>query len=279
MMSEINPLSRAFQAAGEAALDVTIGVIRDRATDLGIIPKGEVSKVENIPGFIMDQAKNTLPLAQAVYDETGAPEGWTRENPDALKNRFPELQDINFSDEKTGFHADLFRSDDGDLVLAFRGTNEGIDWKENLQQGVGQTGHEATLPPQYQQAVDLTNALKANLDEDITLTGHSLGGGLATAASVATNTPAVVYNGAGLSDETQRIIGDDLVDKNQHQVINFNDTRDPLNNLNGNMQHTTIGGDSLGTIYWIDHSGAESKSLNPIENHGLGNMSEQLGIK
>jgi hypothetical protein len=39
--------------------------------------------------------------------------------------------------------------------------------------------------------------------EDLTMTGHSLGGGLASAAAVATNRPAVTFNAAGLNLLTQ----------------------------------------------------------------------------
>jgi len=80
-------------------------------------------------------------------------------------------------------------------VLSFRGTddpNDGTDWWDNILQG----GFGVTTG-QYDKAMQLAKELK-NILPNFTVTGHSLGGGLATAAALASDKEAVVFNPAGL---------------------------------------------------------------------------------
>ena len=83
-------------------------------------------------------------------------------------------------------------------VLANRGTEitSAADWSTNGRQAVGMDD------PQYQQAVRLARAVYARVGGRITFTGHSLGGGLASAQALATGAPAVTFNAAGLDDAT-----------------------------------------------------------------------------
>ena len=80
-------------------------------------------------------AQSTMPLAQAVYNDSGAPAGWERLSPEQLKQEHPIFNDVNFHDSTTGFHADIFKNEDGEVVLSMRGTNELIDWGQNFDQG------------------------------------------------------------------------------------------------------------------------------------------------
>lgn len=52
---------------------------------------------------------------------------------------------------------------------------------------------------QYEQAIDLAIVIHKAVDGNVIFTGHSLGGGLACAASYATGADAVTFNSAGLS--------------------------------------------------------------------------------
>ncbi len=128
-------------------------------------------------------------LAQDVYGTESAPVGWERVR--------------NFKDDQTGFFSALYRREKGGLyVLAFRGTH-GLfkDWKTNLSQGLG----EKTA--QYETAIKVAKIAQLLAQRDggtLRLTGHSLGGGLATAASLVTNQDAVVFNPAGVHDATLR---------------------------------------------------------------------------
>lgn len=84
---------------------------------------------------------------------------------------------------------------DGVVVVAFRGTNlfSPKDWRTNISQAFGmKTG-------QYELAVELAEAVDLATNSNVIITGHSLGGGLASAASHATGAQAVTFNSAGLS--------------------------------------------------------------------------------
>ncbi len=87
------------------------------------------------------------------------------------------------------------------------------DWPTNFAQGLGH------LPKQYQQAID--NGIKAakeatsNWNNRLSIVGHSLGGGLASAAALAAQKayPELkiscwTYNAAGLSKETAKAADD-----------------------------------------------------------------------
>ena len=81
------------------------------------------------------------------------------------------------------------------IVVAFRGSSEKGDWVANGQQAIGQrTVH-------YDKAMELGSRL-ARAGVPVTMTGHSLGGGLASAAGLAAGRPATTFNAAGLHANT-----------------------------------------------------------------------------
>ncbi|MCY3818630.1 MAG: DUF2974 domain-containing protein, partial [Gammaproteobacteria bacterium] len=94
---------------------------------------------------------------------------------------------------KHGFAAALYKTN-GRYYLVFRGTQGGSlrDWWANLRQALG------FRSSQYGQAIELAKAVKKKLGDDVTLAGHSLGGGLASAGSFATGAGAITFNAAGL---------------------------------------------------------------------------------
>lgn len=107
------------------------------------------------------------------------------------------------SDTRSGFAARLYTNHDGDVVLAFRGSNEGKDWFHNIAQGIGLDD------AQYEAAEKAARKAYDALGDKLVMTGHSLGGGLATLGSVVTGSPAVTFNSSGLSDQTIRRQGRD----------------------------------------------------------------------
>jgi len=153
-------------------------------------------------------------LSQSVYQDEGAPEGWSRVSPDEMP---PGLRDQVWEDKDSGFHAALFRSDEGKYVLAYRGTemNKGFaealkDWKANIPQSLG------FETKQYNQAQRLAQAMKNTYGpEGFEITGHSLGGGLASLASVSTGARATIFNAAGLNPKTAARVGADLSDADE----------------------------------------------------------------
>ena len=105
-------------------------------------------------------------------------------DPDLLKN------------PGSGFEASLYRDENGRYVLAYRGSDEAMDWPTNFAQGLG-------LPTgQYLQAMRLATALQQAVGDNAVITGHSLGGGLAAAGAMATGLTAVTFDAAGPSQQT-----------------------------------------------------------------------------
>ena len=94
------------------------------------------------------------------------------------------------------FQANLYRSKDGTYYLAFRGT-EGpnlADWRCNAEQGLG------GLAGQYEQAANLAKLVARSVGPNnrFIVTGHSLGGGLATYAALQNSLEAIVFNPASV---------------------------------------------------------------------------------
>ena len=121
----------------------------------------------------------------------------------------PELEALGlgdafdrWTDDLVGFEAALFRASDGEYYLAFSGSKGGRDHFTNVQQAIGSVG------PQYGRALALTAQVKDALTHTqpgaaLTVTGHSLGGGLASAAARAHDLDAVTFNAAGLHPVTE----------------------------------------------------------------------------
>ncbi|ELX8378403.1 ankyrin repeat domain-containing protein [Providencia vermicola] len=118
-----------------------------------------------------------------------------------------QLSDIGvdprlLSDKATGFEAHICRMNDL-YIISFAGSNELIDFYADIRQGIG------CFEPQYFQAVNLTNVLFNASKGNMICVGHSLGGGLATFASLASQTPCIGYTPAGIAKNTLRQIGMD----------------------------------------------------------------------
>lgn len=99
------------------------------------------------------------------------------------------------NDESTGFAAAIFKH--GDMTyVSFRGTDSRVDWKSNGEQASGLIGD------QYRQAVALAKKVYEATGGQVVFVGHSLGGGLASIAALATGAQAFTYNAAGLHPNT-----------------------------------------------------------------------------
>ena len=140
-------------------------------------------------------------LSQDVYDipaagQSKSIDGFTRMSDDEL--RAAGIDPASLDDPNTGFRAAIYENAQGQKVIAYAGTREGKDWFADGTQALG-------LPTaQYQQAVALATQAKAAFGDSMVITGHSLGGGLASIASVATDSAAVTFNAAGVNDNTIR---------------------------------------------------------------------------
>lgn len=159
------------------------------------------------------------------------PEGWHMLSPDELSQvgASPEM----LLDPKSGFKAAVYQSsfeEPPKLVIAYAGTEDKPDIMADLRQGIG------LREKQYDQAMDLAKAVVKNLGKDaVETTGHSLGGGLASAGSVVTGTKSYTFNAAGLHINTVRrapySISRQAMQEKASLIDAFRSTADPLNNF------------------------------------------------
>lgn len=145
----------------------------------------------------------------------------------------------------------------GDVVLAFRGTEplSWKDWVQDIKQAVGSSGGSE----QYHAAIQLARTLQNQTESHhvkLSFTGHSLGGGLATAAALATGCPAIGFCAAGLSEST--VAAHNLKLANAVNIMHFNVQGDFLSDHNGKMDNTTFDANGIlepqkqyGDIYWL----------------------------
>lgn len=133
-------------------------------------------------------------LAHAAYDAKASPPGWHRL--EAAELEAAGLDPKAFSTPETGFKAALFRNEtSGEFALAFAGTEDGTDWRTNRAQGSG------NVDLQYRQAANLSVQVTDAVGQT-TMVGHSLGGGLAATAAVASRNEGVTFNAAGVHANT-----------------------------------------------------------------------------
>ena len=127
------------------------------------------------------------------------PPGWHEVGPAELRKL--GIDPAILEDKRTGFHATLFRDDNGRYVLSYEGTNFGDLTGDVANDIEGAAG----ISPQVRQAITAATSVKERLmsqgiaDGNFSLTGHSLGGELAAAGSIATGTKATTFDAAGLS--------------------------------------------------------------------------------
>ena len=138
-------------------------------------------------------------LSEYSYKEKeGRPEGWNEVQDSKLSAIISNAND-NFS----GFHCELLQNGEGKYVVAFRGTEfsakdiVGADLLESLCP-IGQTNN----------AINVVEELsKAGIAlDDITVTGHSLGGRLAAEVAIEKGLTAYTFNAADISITTKAVI-------------------------------------------------------------------------
>jgi|GEM_PF-1782727 len=172
-------------------------------------------------------------LAEDVYNDKGAPIGWKRlnDNPDDLPD---SLKNATWEDPKTGLRAALYESEiDGSKVLVFRGTSNKAGVYDDIEQAIGYK-EEAE---QYIQAINLAKLTQVAYGTGFETAGHSLGGGLASAATAYTGTNGYAFNPAGVHPNTLKDSGrnraavDKLVDTFYVEGEALTMAQNPLTNI------------------------------------------------
>lgn len=145
--------------------------------------------------------RNTLALmASDVYNAKAVPPPGFREATASDLNAL-RLTPSDLTSPNSTFMARVYVSGtgaDAQYVVAFRGTQGNSDWISNAKQAFGVSSDH------YQKALAIGDAIARSGNQNVTLTGHSLGGGLASATAIASGQDAITFNAAGLSDTTIR---------------------------------------------------------------------------
>lgn len=115
--------------------------------------------------------------------------------------KFAEIDGWKLIDKKDGtdgFAAATYKNQKtGEIVVAFRGTEFSThsDRKTDFQLALGKN------TSQHQQAVQYFESIKSQYGNNITVTGHSLGGSLAQAVALTYGVQGVTFNSAAVPDE------------------------------------------------------------------------------
>lgn len=179
-------------------------------------------------------AENVYKTTNPLKDTIDIPEGWKDiSNNDGALGKLGLSKDMLYDDEDTpGFLARVYQPDENvfgkamNPTVVFRGSRapqfpEGIskaaqkallngdlsgiknlsDWSNNGAQGLGFNSEY------YKKAVNIGKAIKGGAG----ISGHSLGGGMASAASMASGKPAWTFNAAGLNAGTVKKYGGSII--------------------------------------------------------------------
>lgn len=150
---------------------------------------GRMIRAEGSEDFV--NVKDYARIAAHVYgnrDDSILPNSWV-----ALGSKF---ESIVLDDEKSGLQAALYVKQDSkpEYVYAIAGTKgaDFKDWIANLGQVTG-------ISDQYDRAGEIAVKLADELGaENLTMVGHSKGGGQAAYCALNTGCPAITFNPAGL---------------------------------------------------------------------------------
>jgi hypothetical protein len=150
-------------------------------------------------------ATNTAPSAQArdlvllsadVYRDAASPPAGYRVAVDADLARLG-LKSADLTSAQSPFIARIYVKGSGadtEYAVAFSGNISSSESASNIRQDVGLSSDH------YRRALYVGSKLALVSDANVTIIGHSLGGGLASAAAIASGREAATSSGAGLSE-------------------------------------------------------------------------------
>ena len=199
------------------------------------------TKKKDKDDYDMDDSLDGLSPEQQAMLKSEKLEGYEKLNKEEMDKL--GIKDSDLKDPSTGFKADIYKDKNGDYVLVYRGTysdpdhpeNDLVhDWSkewtdDNMRQGLGM-GSE-----QYNKSIDIAKKVNRNKPKgkQLTITGHSLGGGLATAAGAATGSKTYAFCPAGVHPNTYKMYG--VKNPNTSKVHTYYSNQDFLNMASNNL--------------------------------------------
>jgi hypothetical protein len=170
-----------------------------------------------------------------------------------------------------GFDAKLYyNSNEDSYVLAFRGTEffSVRDWFVNASQLLNKW--IKLDDAQYSKAKSLALELQSQYGNKLQITGHSLGGGLAQVAGLATGLKTTCFDAAGLTTTTIDKLG--LNRNNSQHITHFNVQYDPLSDFDARRNNKSPFSNTRqygGKTYWLDNFFGTGGKYNPLRivNH------------
>ena len=208
------------------------------------------------------------------------PPGWHEVRPAELRKL--GIDPTILEDKKTGFHATLFRDDNGRYVLSYEGT----DFKDHAGDVVTDAMGAGATSEQVHQAIQSATVIKQRLMANgvtagnFSLAGHSLGGELAAAGSIATGSKATTFNAAGLSYTSMTLARESAIQNGfftsdvdaRARVENYHFTTDPLTLL---QRRSTLP-EAYGKQIEVQASVEDLNNFYDLERgHGLDAMKRQ----
>lgn len=141
-------------------------------------------------------------LCLASYDSDGDAQvlGW--DGPDI------HYGGCNLKDDFTGLYAAVYERSDTtgkkDVVMAFRGSDEKIDWTADLENFIG------LVPDVYSEAATFAQTASSLAEKNdaasFCLTGHSLGGALASYCALLLDRDATCFGSAAIGNGLQKVL-------------------------------------------------------------------------
>lgn len=208
-------------------------------------------------------AREMSGLAADVYQsakhEGNPPAGWARasSDPAALRKAGFNISNADLKEllepTRSGFRAEIYLPDknvlgeDAKPVIVYKGSTGEIvdpsapagrrqsgseDFLNNGQQGMGMRSDY------YDRAMRLASVMNQQIPGGFEIAGHSLGGGMASAASAVTGVRATTFNAAGLHPATpSRYAKDNGLPTfdTQHTVHTYQTTGEVLNDVQNGM--------------------------------------------
>lgn len=208
---DLEARARAIQAQNEL-----VQQLRDSGNDREADRLQETYHAREMSGLAADVYKS-------ANHDGAPPAGWTRASSDPAALR---AAGVNLSDQEirealqprySGFRAEIYLPDkavfgeDAKPVVVYKGSTGPIidpsapggrresgaeDFLNNGQQGIGMRSDY------YDRAMRLASLLNDRVGNNFEIAGHSLGGGMASAASAVTGARATTFNAAGLHPDT-----------------------------------------------------------------------------